>query len=452
MYERLRILTSPLFILFLILLIINDFFLKAAFQNTFTGKLSDFSGLFIFPIFWSAIFPKWKSFIFIATAVLFIFWKSEYSSVFIHWMRPYFNTGRTVDLSDLIALPIILFAWFYMERKSSYSIGPVLMTRLSTYFIGIVAIFAFCATTQPRYLQSFDQPQYVLLKNPTLKGLDSYDGFEFHIKDSLLAVKINYLGISRPVRNDDYNKNQSIKDLDQQVLKLIADSAHLLPAEEINVLTVHTNEGIDSLRFNGGRLDGRFIRTKGNKQIIEGFYKMGVEDSIWTLRDSISNDKVVQTFVNGETIDIKRYSDNKLTSSKTVNTRSDTIINIYIQLSILILCLASICFILYGNKRKNISEHFKLKLFWKLLLCFVAPLIVWLFYTGIMLLLMNYTKDIFETLATGIFIFITVFPCMFIIIFWIKLSKEIDIFLYVLVMALAFSIYSTWTTLEALSK
>jgi hypothetical protein len=82
----------------------------------------------------------------------------------------------------------------------------------------------------------------------------------------------------------------------------------------------------------------------------------------------------------------------------------------------------------------------------------VAPLIVWLFYTGIMLLLMNYSKDIFETLATGIFIFITVFPLMFIIIFWIKLSKEIDIFLYVLVMALAFSIYSTWTTLEALSK
>ncbi len=215
---------------------------------------------------------------------------------------------------------------------------------------------------------------------------------------------------------------------------------------------MHTNEGIDSLRFNGGRLDGRFIRTKGNKQIIEGFYKMGVEDSIWTLRDSISNDKVVQTFVNGETIDIKRYSDNKLTYSKTVNTRSDTIVNIYIQLSILILCLASICFILYGNKRKNISEHFKLKLFWKLLLCFVVPLIVWLFYTGIMLLLMNYSKDIFETLATGIFIFITVFPLMFIIIFWIKLSKEIDIFLYVLVMALAFSIYSTWTTLEALLK
>ncbi len=51
MYERLKYLVSPLFIFVLFLLIINDFFLKAAFHNTFTGKLSDFSGLFIFPIF-----------------------------------------------------------------------------------------------------------------------------------------------------------------------------------------------------------------------------------------------------------------------------------------------------------------------------------------------------------------------------------------------------------------
>ncbi|PUV24993.1 hypothetical protein DCO56_08585 [Sphingobacterium athyrii] len=49
MYERLKYLVSPLFIFVLFLLIINDFFLKAAFHNTFTGKLSDFSGLLFFP-------------------------------------------------------------------------------------------------------------------------------------------------------------------------------------------------------------------------------------------------------------------------------------------------------------------------------------------------------------------------------------------------------------------
>ncbi len=80
MYERLRILASPLFILFLVLLLVNDFYLKGAFHNALTGKLSDFSGLFIFPIFWSAIFPKRKALIFIATALLFAFWKSEYST------------------------------------------------------------------------------------------------------------------------------------------------------------------------------------------------------------------------------------------------------------------------------------------------------------------------------------------------------------------------------------
>lgn len=112
MYERLKILVSPLFLFFLVVLIVNDFFLKSAFHNMITGKLSDFSGLFIFPIFWSAIFPKQKLWIFISTAVLFAFWKSEYSSLIIQLVKPYFSIGRTVDLSDLIALPMILFAWF----------------------------------------------------------------------------------------------------------------------------------------------------------------------------------------------------------------------------------------------------------------------------------------------------------------------------------------------------
>jgi len=133
MSERLKHLVSPLFIFFLVLLIINDFFLKVAFHNTFTGKLSDFSGLFIFPIFWSVIFPKQKLLVFISTAVLFIFWKSDYSSDIIQFMKPYLHIGRTVDLSDLIALPMLLFAWFYTKGGSQQSIGPNLMTRWRTY-------------------------------------------------------------------------------------------------------------------------------------------------------------------------------------------------------------------------------------------------------------------------------------------------------------------------------
>lgn len=456
MNNRLKNLLSPLFIFFLFLLIINDFFLKPAFHNWFTGKLSDFCGLFIFPIFWSAIFPKQKIWVFISTAILFTFWKSEYASVIIQLIKPYFSIGRTVDLSDLMALPMILFAWMYQKNDSRQSlgksIGTALMSRLGAYFIGLVAIFSFCATTQQKYIQSFDQPQYVLLRNPIMQNLGSYGEFEFYKKDSLLVVKINSLYISKPVRNDDYNKNLSLKNLDKEVLYDIVDSASLVPPGKITVVTVNTEEGIDSLRFSGGRLDGRFVRMKNGKPIIEGFYKMGFEDSTWVIRDTVGTDKVIQTFVNGETTSIKHYNQDKLKSSSKINTRSDTIFNTYIQLAILILCMGGIVFWLYKNYRNTVPEHLNLKLLWKLLICFLSPLFVWLLYFGSRMLLMNYDQDIFETLATIVFIFIAVSPLMFIIVFWIKLRKEIDILLYCLLFALACSTWATYVTLEAISK
>ncbi|WP_343558879.1 hypothetical protein [Sphingobacterium sp.] len=452
MYGRLKHLVSPLFIFFLVLLIVNDFFLKAAFHNAVTGKLSDFSGLFIFPIFWSAIFPRHKLSVFITTAVLFVFWKSNYSSGIIQFLKPYFSIARTVDPTDLIALFMLLFAWLHIKRVSRPTIGSTLKTRLTAYFIGAIAIFSFCATSQPRYIQFFEQPQYVLLKNPTIRYFNAHDELKFYKRDSLLAVKINYLYIRRPKREDDYSKNRSVEHLDLTVLRLLADSASLIPPGKISMLTLNTDQGTDSLRFNGGRLDGRFTRTKGGKTIIEGFYKMGLEDSIWTIRDTIGGDQIIQAFVNGETTQIKRYSGGKLKSTSTINTRADSIFNTYVQLAVLILCMAGLGYFLYINYRKARPEYLKLRLLWGLLLCFVAPFFVWLFYIGILLLLMNYNQDIFETIAAGIFIFITVCPLMFVIVFLIKLRRPIDIFLYCLLFSLVCSAWTTYTTIEALSN
>ncbi len=452
MNDRLKILRSPLFVFCLVALIVNDFFLKAAFHNVITGKLSDFCGLFIFPIFWSTLFPKQKLWIFLSTAIFFTFWKSEYASVIIQVIKPYFSIGRTVDLSDLLALLMLFFAWLHLKRYPIRFISTALRARLGTYFVGIAAIFSFCATTQQKYIQSFDQPQYVLLQDPILNDFDSYSELELFNKDSLLVVKINYLNISKPVKNDDYNKNRSIKDLDLDVLHTIADSASLVPAGRITVTIVNTEQGIDSLRFNSGRLDGRFTRTKKGKPIIEGFYKMGLEDSTWIISDTTGNDKIIQTFVDGETISIKHYVHGKLESDSHINTRSDTIFIAYIHLAILILTMAGICFWLYTNYRKATAEQFKLNLLWKLLLCFIAPLFVWLFYFGIRLLLANYNQDIFETLATIMFIYIAVCPLMFVVVFWIRIRKEIDVLLYCLLFALACSIWATYSTIELLSS
>lgn len=66
---------SPLlsvgFIAGLLLLLLNDFYLKANFGNAFTGKLSDVAGLFIFPLFWAVFFPAHKKVIYLSTALFF---------------------------------------------------------------------------------------------------------------------------------------------------------------------------------------------------------------------------------------------------------------------------------------------------------------------------------------------------------------------------------------------
>lgn len=443
MHDRLKNLLSPPFIFCVVLLILNDFLLKAAFHNVLTGKVSDFCGLFIFPIFWSALFPKFKSWIFILSGILFVFWKSEYSSGLIELVNTFFPLARTVDPTDLLALPVLLLGWVYLKGRPQLALSKSLLPFLGTAFIALVTIFSFCATSQQRTIQSFDHPQYVLLRSAVTPDMKLYDEFEFYRKDSLLVVKVNYQYIIRPVLDDDYSKNSSLKDLDINALERITDSTSLMPPGEINALTVETPQGRDSLRFKGGRLDGRFTRKKNGRMIIEGFYKMGIEDSIWAFKDSISNAVIKQTIVNGERTRVEQFRDDKLVSSTGINTRADSIRNIYIKIGMLALCIAGTILLLRLNYRKTFPNQLALKRHWKWLLCLVSPIFVWLFYLGLSILLINYNPDIFETLAAIIFIFMATCPLMFIAVFWIKLRKEIDIVLYCLLLGLACCIWTT---------
>lgn len=60
MKREINIVTSTYFLIGLSALLINDFLLKDMLGNLLTGKMSDFAGLFIFPLFWSAFFPRHK--------------------------------------------------------------------------------------------------------------------------------------------------------------------------------------------------------------------------------------------------------------------------------------------------------------------------------------------------------------------------------------------------------
>ena len=146
MKNNLKIITAPYFLIGLTILLLNDFILKEIYGNWLTGKLSDFAGLFIFPLFWTAIFPKYKKGIFLFTALFFVFWKSPYSIGFIDvWSNfMFFEIGRVVDYSDLMALFVLPFAYYYGQQKENMK-----QSRLNPAIPFILALFSFMATSLP---------------------------------------------------------------------------------------------------------------------------------------------------------------------------------------------------------------------------------------------------------------------------------------------------------------
>ena len=150
MKNHFNLLTSRLFIIGLLVLIVNDHILKYSFPGFLTGKLSDISGLFIFPIFFAAFWNRQRRIIYWITGLIFIFWKLPISQGGIDtWNNlGLFSISRVVDYSDLITLIVLPISYLYVNNLRvthpfRFNIKPV--------FIGIISIFAFSATSIPRY-------------------------------------------------------------------------------------------------------------------------------------------------------------------------------------------------------------------------------------------------------------------------------------------------------------
>jgi hypothetical protein len=142
------ILLSTGFLIGLFLLLLNDFYLKYTFGNWFTGKLSDVAGLFIFPLFIIALFPRIGKKAFWGTALFFIWWKSPWSqSVIEGWNSlNLFQLNRVVDYSDLLALAILPFAYSYNSNyKTSFKV-----VQLARPLVFATALFSFCSTSMMR--------------------------------------------------------------------------------------------------------------------------------------------------------------------------------------------------------------------------------------------------------------------------------------------------------------
>lgn len=149
--HRLAALLHWPFLLALGLLILNDAVLKAAWHNAFTGKLSDFAGVFAFAYFWAAVAGRARVAIHVAVAVAFAWWKSPWSAGAIAaWNAlPLFDVARVVDYGDLFALAVLPLSCSVLAQASTPRIAAGRQAAWPSMLVAAIAMVAFTATSRP---------------------------------------------------------------------------------------------------------------------------------------------------------------------------------------------------------------------------------------------------------------------------------------------------------------
>ena len=142
--QRSTPLLSRAFLVAVSVLLLNDHYLKAAAPGVVTGKLSDLAGLFAFPLFLTALAPRYRSAAHWVTAAGFTWWKLPISQPFIDTWNAWapVSVGRTIDPTDLIALVAVPLSYWYSARPRRQLSASVLR-----FAVAPLAAFAFAATT-----------------------------------------------------------------------------------------------------------------------------------------------------------------------------------------------------------------------------------------------------------------------------------------------------------------
>lgn len=434
MRRNLEHLSSTYFAFSLAVLTLNDFYLKSAFHNFVTGKLSDFVGLFVFAVFWIALFPSKKFPIFFLTAILFTWWKSPFSQPFIdQWSSYLFPIQRTVDLSDLYALSVLPVAGWYLSQRPGLSF-------INPYLAGIFALFAFCSTSRPQYKQQFEQPQYILLKEPQAPSdsIAGYEGLTMFRLGCFRVIQVLSIDLERePVKNDDFQKKLVLRDLDTRIIDILGEP--LIQPIGINHIVIPQPGLKDSASFKGSRLHGKFIRMAENgKIIIDGFYRDGLEDSVWTFRDSKDDGLTRKTFKNGETIKIESTYPGKTKHIVTVSTRAETVRNKYFQIALLLLLAAGTGMLLVKSYKRAYPQVVQIPIILKLLLVFTLPVFALIFKACLSLIILDaYNINFIEAFFIHTSTYLAMAVLFAVILFLVGIRKQIDLLWYVLLFAIA---------------
>src|SRR5690349_11850118 len=147
--DKASLLLHPVFIISLAVLLLNDFYWKFSYHNWLTGKLSDFAGLIVLPVFLLALLPKLsKPGAVLFSALFFSWWKSSFSQPVIHLFNKTLSlpVDRVVDISDTIALPVLFLVPFL--QPVTFKLKAFLQHGLK-YSLALVTIVSLCATSMP---------------------------------------------------------------------------------------------------------------------------------------------------------------------------------------------------------------------------------------------------------------------------------------------------------------
>jgi hypothetical protein len=157
MAMRLSRLLHPAFLIALALLIANDWLFKPLFHNAFTGKLSDFAGLFAFAYFWSIVAGRNTTAIHALIGIAFAIWKSPLSQPAIDAWNALgaMQIARVVDASDVWALAILPLSWRVVMASSGTPLVAYTESnmesraaRVAKFAIAGIALVAFTATSK----------------------------------------------------------------------------------------------------------------------------------------------------------------------------------------------------------------------------------------------------------------------------------------------------------------
>lgn len=284
MKRQYNLLLHPAFLLSLFLLLLNDISFKYEFHNSLTGKLSDFCGVFVFCIFWLAVFPNRKKIILITIAVLFSWWKSSFSTNFIEiWneIMP-FRIARVIDYWDLTALAVLPLAFFLAKQDFDPKIK---YRRFFIPIVGCMAVFSFCFTSPPRYAAYYYPPNEIRF----------YGSFKTHKTEEQILEKLAAKDIS--FQKDSigyYQLKNSYYDNEAYILRVSdpqSDSVRWIPISnnKDSLLYVRRREGVFYI-IPHYTLDGQELAnvkisiSTGNKANI-----VFVQTFQWNSREEFSN-------------------------------------------------------------------------------------------------------------------------------------------------------------------